>query len=100
MTTERTDRLNPLSRMRCGLPIITSDRAACPEICGACALLVSPYSVDEMAAAMCKLATEPDLRHRLSKLGLQRAEQFTWEKSIDIHQHTFEEIVAHRRTST
>jgi glycosyltransferase involved in cell wall biosynthesis len=52
-----------------------------PEVAGGAAVLVNPYSVEEIATAMQELAVDAKVRSHLRKLGLARAKQFSWEKT-------------------
>jgi len=67
--------------MACGTPVITSKLAAMPETAGNAALLVDPYSPEDIASAMYRIATEAELRSRLRALGLKRAPLFTWREN-------------------
>ncbi|MEQ9483175.1 glycosyltransferase family 4 protein [Coleofasciculus sp. F4-SAH-05] len=70
-----------LEAMACGTPVITSNLSALPEVAGDAAILVNPYNTSELTAAMHSIATDSQLRSRLSTLGLQRARQFSWAKT-------------------
>ncbi|MGB3266495.1 MAG: glycosyltransferase family 1 protein [Microcoleus sp.] len=70
-----------LEAMACGTPVITSNLSSMPEVAGDGALLVNPYSVQEIASAMQELATDAKARSHLRALGLARAKQFSWEKT-------------------
>jgi glycosyltransferase involved in cell wall biosynthesis len=70
-----------LEAMACGTPVITSNLSALPEVAGDAAILVNPYNTSELTAAMHSIATDSQLRSRLSTLGLQRARQFRWAKT-------------------
>jgi glycosyltransferase involved in cell wall biosynthesis len=70
-----------LEAMACGTPVITSNLSSLPEVTGDAAILIDPYNVDEMAAAMQAVAEETELRSRLRVLSLQRASQFSWAKT-------------------
>jgi len=70
-----------LEAMACGTPVVTSNCGAMAEIAGDAALLVDPYSVDEIAEAMHKVLTDETLRVALIKKGLRRSSQFSWEKT-------------------
>ena len=70
-----------LEAMGCGTPVITSNLSSMPEVAGGAALLVNPYSVEEIASAMQELAVDAKVRSHLRELGLARAKQFSWEKT-------------------
>jgi glycosyltransferase involved in cell wall biosynthesis len=70
-----------LEAMACGTPVITSNLSSLPEVTGDAALLVNPYSIEEIAAAMESIVTDSKLRSRLADLSLTRASQFSWEKT-------------------
>ena len=65
--------------MACGTPVVTSTVTSLPEIAGDAALLVNPESIDEIADAMVRVETLPELRSTLVSRGLARAKEFTWE---------------------
>ena len=70
-----------LEAMSYGVPVITSNYGAMAEVAGDAALLVDPYSVDEIAEAMHRVLTDETLRVALIRKGLKRASQFSWEKT-------------------
>lgn len=70
-----------LEAMACGTPVITSNCSSLPEVAGDAALLVNPYEVGEIAAAMQQLWEDGEARSQLSRLSLERAQQFSWEKT-------------------
>ena len=59
--------------------VITSKVTSMPEVAGDAALLVDPYSVEEIAAAMTKLATNETLRQELIQKGRQQRTRFSWD---------------------
>lgn len=61
--------------------VITSNVTSMPEVAGDAALLVNPYDYEEIAAAMRKLADEPELRETLIQKGRAQREKFSWEQS-------------------
>jgi glycosyltransferase involved in cell wall biosynthesis len=72
-----------LEGMACGTPVITSNLSSMPEVAGDATLLVDPYDVSQIVAAMQTLINEPQLRAQLRQAGLQRAKQFRWAKTSD-----------------
>jgi glycosyltransferase involved in cell wall biosynthesis len=78
--------LPPLEAMACGTPVVTSRLSSLPEVVGDGALLVDPYSEDEIAHGIARLLDDQDLRARLVERGLERAATYSWERSVrEIH---------------
>jgi glycosyltransferase involved in cell wall biosynthesis len=71
-----------LEAMAAGTPVITSSRSALPEVAGEAALLTDPEDTGALADALRLMTADEDLRARLSRLGLDRARLFTWEKAV------------------
>lgn len=67
-----------LESLACGTPVIASNLSALPEVVGEAGLLVDPYDVDKLAAAMTRLLGDAGLRQQLKTAGLAQAAQFTW----------------------
>jgi len=63
------------------VPVITSNVTSMPEIAGEAALLVNPFSIEEIVDAMEKMATDEMLRKKLITLGTERNRNFSWDKS-------------------
>lgn len=72
-----------LEAMACGAPVITSNLSSLPEVAGDAALLVDPASERELTAAMYTLLTDERTRVELRSVGLQRAAQFSWQKTAE-----------------
>lgn len=78
--------------MACGCPIVTSNDTACPEIVDDAGIKVNPYNVDEIANAMHQVITNLELRNELIKKGLERAKEFSWEKTSRETLRVFEKV--------
>lgn len=70
-----------LEAMACGTPVICSNLASLPEVAGDAALLIDPTEVGAIASAMNRVLADPALRLQLKTVGLQRVQQFSWEKT-------------------
>jgi glycosyltransferase involved in cell wall biosynthesis len=70
-----------LEAMGCGTPVITSRTSSMPEIAGDAAMLVDPYQVPELSAAITFLLADKTLREEYRQKGIARAARFTWEAS-------------------
>lgn len=68
--------LPAVEAMRASVPVIAGDGGALPEITGGAALLVDPYDVGAIGAAMARLDTDSELRAGLVAAGAVRAETF------------------------
>ena len=67
--------------MKCGTPLVCSNNSSIPEIVGRAGLMVDPERVDEISLAIKNIIQEPELREKLRRLGIERAEEFKWQKT-------------------
>jgi len=74
-------------------PVITSNLTSMPEIAGDAAMLVNPYSVEEIAHAMYQIASDQNLRNDLINKGIERKGLFTWDRSADLLWETIEKAM-------
>ncbi len=70
-----------LEAMAAGIPVITSNRSAMPEIAGDAAILIDPENVSELAEALNSLAANKKYSSELTARGLTWSKQFTWERA-------------------
>ncbi len=70
-----------IEAMAAGVPVLTSDRAAMPEVAGNAALLVDPTSVAQITAGLERLAFDEPTRQRLVQAGRIQASCFNWDTS-------------------
>lgn len=73
--------LPPLEAMASGCPVITSNVASLPEVCGDAVQYVNPASVESIRDAMERIIREPALRENLRGRGLERAKLFSWDRT-------------------
>ena len=73
-----------LEAMAVGTPVVTSNVTSLPEVAGDSALLIDPYNIDDIAAAVSALSTDETLREQYIARGLQRSKSFAWEQSAKI----------------
>jgi glycosyltransferase involved in cell wall biosynthesis len=84
--------LPPLEAMACGCPVISSNLSSIPEVVGDAAIMVDPYSTDEIADAMYEVLTDDELKHSMIEKGIKRSELFNWEKSAKEILGVYEEV--------
>jgi glycosyltransferase involved in cell wall biosynthesis len=70
--------LPPLEAMNCGCPVIASNRASLPEVCGDAALLCSPFDPDQWLAAIRRLAADSSLRASMIERGRAQAARYSF----------------------
>ena len=69
--------------MSSGLPVVASDLPVHREICGEAALYFCRFSAEELAERILQIKASTELAGRLSKNGLQRANDFSWSEHVD-----------------
>jgi glycosyltransferase involved in cell wall biosynthesis len=67
--------------MAAGVPAVASSAGSVPEVAGAAAVLVDPDDVDGWAAAITRLATDPDHRRAVVAAGDRHQARFTWRRA-------------------
>lgn len=72
--------LPPLEAMSCGIPVITSNNSSLPEIIGDAGIMIDPKDVNQLTESMSFLLENPQQREKLSKLGIKRSKNFSWDK--------------------
>lgn len=77
--------LPPLEAMACGCPVVASNAASLPEVCGSAVYYVNPYSVESIAEGMYLVLTNRRLKNYLIRKGFSRAKLFSWQTSAREH---------------
>lgn len=75
--------LPPLEAMACGCPVICSNAASLPEVCGDAAIYCFPNDIQEITRQMKHLVSEPSLRTEMQVKGLIQASKFTWRNAAE-----------------
>jgi len=83
--------------MACGTPVLTSRSSSLAEIGGeGAALLADPSDEKALADGLVALATDDALRKRLRARGLERARDFSWERTgretAAVYQEVYDEV--------
>jgi glycosyltransferase involved in cell wall biosynthesis len=78
-----------LEAMACGVPVLTSNGSALPEVAGDAGLLVDPTSESEIAAGIERLLEDEALRSELAARARERSRFFTWrqvaEQTVEVY---------------
>ena len=86
--------LPPLEAMACGLPVLTSLHSSMSEVCGPAAYLVNPNNEEDIAKGLRELLTQPELRDDLRRMGLERAQTFSWDRVATETAVLYEKVLA------
>jgi glycosyltransferase involved in cell wall biosynthesis len=70
-----------LEAMRCGVPVITSNCSALPEVVDEGGLLIDPDKPNELFLAMKEVLLNREFHAQLSQKGLRQAVRFNWRTS-------------------
>lgn len=83
-----------LEAMRMGLPVITSNTTAMPEVAGDAAYLVDPTNIEEMTSVMSELLQNRQRQEDMIEKGLERARSYTWQNVSESYLKLYQEIIA------
>lgn len=72
--------LPPLEAMIYGCPVLTSNSASLPEVCGTAALYFEPLDFEELAGKMEQIINDDNLRKELVENGYRNTSRFTRKK--------------------
>ena len=83
-----------LEAMACGAPFVGSNATSIPEVVGDAGLLADPRDAEALAAALVRVLEEPGLAEELRRRGLERAREFTWERTAAAFAEVLAEVTA------
>jgi glycosyltransferase involved in cell wall biosynthesis len=73
-----------LEAMACAAPVLTTPRLSLPEV-GGDAVAYTSEDPEQIATDLAALLDDEPRRLSLAKAGFDRAKEFTWESSADVH---------------
>jgi glycosyltransferase involved in cell wall biosynthesis len=79
--------------MACGTPVVTSPNGSLAEIAGTAAELVDPTQVENIAAGLRSVLSDPDRRAALRTAGLAQAARFSWEATAAQTRQVYESVL-------
>jgi glycosyltransferase involved in cell wall biosynthesis len=71
-----------LEAMAHGVPVLTSNRSALPQVAGDAAVTVDAYDIEELTNGLARMMGDSGLRSTLRQRGLERAVLFPWSKAV------------------
>jgi len=82
-----------LEAMACGTPVLTTPRLSLPEV-GGDAVAYTTEDPDRIAEDLAGLLHDEPRRLTLAKAGFERAKEFTWSSSAEVHVTTWNRVAA------
>lgn len=83
-----------LEAMKMGLPVITSNTTAMPEVSGDAAYLVDPNNIVEMTFVMSELLQNRQRQEEMIEKGLERVRSYTWQNVSESYLKLYQELIA------
>lgn len=71
-----------IEAQRCGVPVLTSNVSALPEVAGDGAAYVDPRDAEMICRKMEEVLTDAELAKQLTERGYRNAERFSWDSSV------------------
>jgi glycosyltransferase involved in cell wall biosynthesis len=81
-----------------GVPVTCSTVTSLPEQAGNAALLFDPFSVEAIADAVRRMATDEQLRTELVRKGKRRLKDFSWERTAKAYRALYRRAAHHPLT--
>jgi len=73
----------PLEAQACGTPVIVSNAASLPEVCGDSTLYCNPYDINDIKENIVMLLNNEVLQNELIQKGFENIKRFSWKKSAE-----------------
>jgi len=83
----------PLEAMAAGTPVVTSRTSSLPEVVGDAALLVDPFSPNDIAEKIAQ-ALQPEIAQKLIQFGSKQVRKFSWNQVGEHMLDIYSEILA------
>ena len=76
-----------------GVPVVTSNVSSMPEVAGEGAILVDPYSIENIRSGLEKLLSNEVLRRTLSIKAKENTAKYSWDKTAQLTIDVFKEAI-------
>ena len=73
----------PLEAMASGTPVVASNAASIPEVCGDAALYFDPLDMEDIAEKILKIIQNDNMKKALIHKGFKQIKKYSWEKSAN-----------------
>jgi alpha-1,3-rhamnosyl/mannosyltransferase len=73
-----------LDALQRGVPVLTSNHGSLRELAEGAACIVDPDSTSSICDGLRELLTDPELCHEIRQKALQRAQAYSWRRTVDL----------------
>ena len=84
-----------LEALRCGCPVVTTNRSSIPEVVGNAGLVLNEVTPTSLANAV-KLLEDPPVREKLIISGFKQASRFSWQRcaseTLKFYRHVYDDL--------
>ncbi|MCK1396149.1 glycosyltransferase family 1 protein [Bradyrhizobium sp. 1] len=77
-------------------PVVCADRSATPEVAGKGALTFNPEDSQMLAEALRTVISQPDMRDRLVRDGIENLKRFSWDNAARQYEDVFRRALSRR----
>ncbi len=81
-----------LEALSCGTPVICSSAASLPEVSGEAAVYFDPTDLKQFIKVTSDVLKDGSFRKKLSRLGINRAKLFSWEKTAKFTYNIYKNV--------
>ena len=85
-----------LEAMTIGVPVVSSNRGALPEVLGKAGLFIDPLNAVDLADAINRILTDSALMMQCIASGIEQARLFTWQASAEALCGAYQKAIAVR----
>lgn len=89
--------LPPLEAMKCGAPVIGANTSSVPEVIGWDDAMFDPFDISAIAKKLRQALVDDQFRAALAAHGLERAKEFSWDRSGKAAVTAFEAALSNRK---
>ncbi len=83
----------PLEAMQHGCPVVASEVASIPEVCGDAAIYVNPLDEESIAEGLLKVISNDESVKLLKERGFVQGRKYTWESSVEKLKNICKEVL-------
>jgi glycosyltransferase involved in cell wall biosynthesis len=70
--------------MQSGVPVLSGNLTALPEVCGGAGMTVNPFDISEISEALTVIDQDDDKRQKMIAAGFAQVKKFSWDKSAEV----------------